>query len=123
MIDISKYVQENRKEAYELISKNGGRVEFVEGIIRNDPDDHTRDDWSGSPFQENIPWVVTANDNGLVDTAVLAARCNGDKKEYHVELLCYDSDCEECVGWLSFGDCVGNTDNEVYMFIGGFIKS
>ena len=70
MKQIFNIVNENRKEAIDLVKKNGGRIDFVEGIIRNNPDDPDEDSWDGYIAEEEVPWVIMGLDS-IVDTAVL----------------------------------------------------
>ncbi len=115
MQDISKVINENRQEAYDLIKRAGGRIDFVSDIIKNDPDDDSQDDWIGNPNEYSLPWVVTGYDEGLIDTAVLAVKC--EEKEGQIEFLAFDVEADECYGWVSYAECCSNTENEVYMFI------
>ena len=39
MLDIAQIIKKNREEAYELIKSVGGRIDFVEGIIKGSTDD------------------------------------------------------------------------------------
>ena len=120
MQDISKVINENRQEAYDLIKQAGGRIDFVTDIIKNDPDDDSQDDWKGNPNEHSLPWVVTGYDEGLIDTAVVAVKCG--KKEGQIEFLAFDVESYECYGWVSYAECCSNTENEVYMFIDEFVN-
>ena len=119
MKSIAKLVNENRNEAYELIKQAGGRIDFVDDIIKGSTDD-SEDDWNGNPSEYCLPWVVTGYDEGLIDTAVLAVKLG--EKEGHIEFLAYDAEEWECYGWISYAECCSNTDNEVYMFIEEWIR-
>lgn len=119
MKSIAKLVNENRNEAYELIKQAGGRIDFVDDIIKGSTDD-SEDDWNGNPSEHSLPWVVTGYDEGLIDTAVLAVKLG--EKEGQIEFLAYDVEEWECYGWISYAECCSNTDNEVYMFIEEWIR-
>ena len=118
MKQIFNIVNENRKEAIDLVKKNGGRIDFVEGIIRNNPDDPVEDSWDGYIAEEEVPWVIMGLDS-IVDTAVLAVRLDGEKLLF----LCYDVESGWVYGWYSCATCCGHTDNEVYLFIEEFLKN
>ena len=119
MKSIAKLVNENRNEAYELIKQAGGRIDFVDDIIKGSTDD-SEDDWNGCPSEYDLPWVVTGYDEGLIDTVVLAVKLG--EEEGDIEFLAYDADEWQCNGWISYSDCCSNTDNEVYMFIEEWIR-
>lgn len=119
MKSIVALVNENRNEAYELIKQAGGRIDFVDDIIKGSTDD-SKDDWNGCPSEYDLPWVVTGYDEGLIDTVVLAVKLG--EEEGHIEFLAYDADEWKCNGWISYADCCSNTDNEVYMFIEEWIR-
>jgi len=123
MQDITKVINENRNEAYDLIKGLGGRIDFVEDIIKGTTDD-SEDDWQGDPNEHSLPWVVVGYDEGLIDTAVLAVKC-GERNELpngDIEFLAFDVEAGECYGWISYATCCSNTENEVYMFIEEWIN-
>ena len=121
MIDIATLVRQNREEAYELIKKAGSRIDFVESIIKNDPDDDSQDDWNGDPNDASLPWVILAFDEELVDTAVLAVKCGEEKG--CIEFLGYDVAEWTCLGWSSYAECCNNTDNDIYIFVDEWLKN
>lgn len=118
MKQIFQIVNQNREEAIELVKKNGGCIDFVENIIRNNPDDPDEDDWDGDIAEEEVPWVITGLAT-VIDTAVLAVRLEGDCLLF----LCYDVDENLVYGWQTYATCCGHTDNEVYLFIERFLKN
>ena len=116
MHDITKLIQENRKEAYEIIKAHGGKIEFVEDIIHNDPEDDYQDDWNGCIVAQNVPWCILEGCDHLMDVAVLAVKCS--EREGQVDFLIYDNELDEVFGWESDATCCNNTENYVYEFIG-----
>ena len=118
MKQIFQIVNQNREEAIDLVKKNGGRIDFVEDIIRNNPDNPDEDDWDGYIAEEDVPWVLMALDC-IVDTAVLAVRLDNNRLMF----LCYDVEKQEVYGWYSRTTCCAHTDNEVYLFIDKFLKN
>lgn len=115
MHDITKLIQENRKEAYDIIKARGGKIEFVENIIHNNPENDEEDDWDGTIGEENVPWVVLGFDT-IFDTAVLAVKCS--EREPNIEILAFDAENNSCIGWCDDATCCGNTENSIYEFIG-----
>ena len=110
MKDITPIIEENCKEAIEIVKKNGGRIDFVEGIVD--------DNWDDNPNMYNVPWVVVGYDEGIIDTAVLAVRNNG----VCLEFLAFDNVACECYGWIYSAECCSNSENEVYMFLEKYNK-
>lgn len=116
MHNISKLVLENKQEAYDIVKANGGKIEFVDDIIHNNPDDDEEDDWDGDPCEQNIPWAVGNGCDMLIDAAILAVRCG--EKENELDFLVYDNENYNVMGWLSCSDFAYTTENAVYEHIG-----
>ena len=116
MKNIREIVNENRKEAYELVKARGGRIDFVEGIVKGSTDD-SEDDWLGDPYDEDIPFVILSADTlgsfAYIDTAVLAVKVCEDKED--IMFLGYDCADGCCSGWHTIGECAYETDNEIYL--------
>lgn len=119
MLDIAQIIKKNREEAYELIKSVGGRIDFVEDIIKGSTDD-SEDDWNGDPNNVSLPWVILAFDEELVDTAVLAVKCG--ENEGDIVFLGYDVAEWTCSGWSSYAECCSNTDNDIYLFVDEWLK-
>lgn len=109
MINIIKFIIENRKEARKIVEKKGGRINFVE--LEND------EEWDGNPMEEVVPWVVVGYDEGFIDTAVLAVRVSNDDPD-GIEFLAYDNVASCIYGWVGSCECCIYSDNAVYEFLG-----
>ena len=107
MHNIWKFINENKKEAYELLKNNGGRIDFI-----NDPEREDID--SDEVFKnENLPWVGLPNGNGVADYAVLAAECDGDG----FSILVYNTEENCSEGWQTDAECIYGSENYVYTAI------
>lgn len=109
MVNISNFIKQNRFEAIEILKAHNGRINFVE-----DGDALDNGEWCGNPYDIAVPWVITAP-AGLADIAVLAVRLN-EKDE--IEFYGLDVEVIEASDWFSWADCVANTENEIYEYLG-----
>ena len=108
MHNISKLISENRKEAYELLKNNGGRIDFID----NPEGDNINND---AVFEANLPWVgMDDGGDSIADFAVLAAECNGEC----ISILTYSTECEDVEGWRMDAECIYGSENCVYEEIG-----
>ena len=119
MLDIVQIIKKNREEAYELIKSVGGRIDFVENIIKGSTDD-SEDDWHGDLNKVNVPFVILSFNDELADTAVLSVKCG--ENEGDIVFLGYDVDEWTCSGWSSYAECCSNTDNDIYLFVDEWLK-
>lgn len=115
MINIAKAVAENRKEAFDIIKANGGRIEFASNIIHGSTDDD--DDWDGDNDElDELPAVVVSGSDCIVDAVVLAVKC-GDEDNKVVDFLAFDIEADYVIGWLNYGDAVCSCDDNIYQHI------
>ena len=114
MIHIEEFIEKNKQEAIEILKAHNGRIDFVE-----DGDALDTGEWCGNPNEVEVPWVIYAPGE-LADLAVLSVRLN-EKGE--MEFYGLDVDVIEASDWFYVTDCVSNTENEIYEFLGdGYSK-
>ena len=87
MKKISVVLEENKREAIEIVKAQGGRIDFVEDIIHNNPDNYEEDEFLGSIGDFHCPIV-------LVDTC-----------DYHFEpcavlSVIYDDEKDCLMAWV-----------------------
>lgn len=121
MKNLSDVVRENKAEAIEIVKACDGRIDFVENIVRNNPDDIEQDDWLGDPCDMNIPRVIGI-EYCMEEYAILSVVCaKDDYGEDILKFLAY-SFVQACViGWVSDFECSYHTENEVFMHIGNLV--
>ena len=80
MKNLSLIVEENKREAIDLLKQHGGRIDFVEGIIHNNPDNYEEDDFLGSIGDFPCPIVlVDGCDYNVEPCAVLSVIYDNEK--------------------------------------------
>lgn len=106
---ITDIVLENKKEAYDLLKKAGGRIDFAVGL-----DEYENfDDVGDSPS-------VILDGESIVDGLALAVRVGVEPNT--IDFLAYDLDLEDNIGWLMTDRCLSNSENEIYLAIEGWCK-
>ena len=87
MKNLSLIVEENKREAIDLLRQHGGRIDFVEGIIHNNPDIYEEDDFLGSIGDFHCPIV-------LVET------CDYNVEPCVVLSVIYDNEKDCLIAWV-----------------------
>ena len=114
MVDLYEGLRKNREEAYNIVKAHGGRIDFVDDIIKGETDDD--DDWDGDANEHSLPWTILSGDELLCDIAVLAVKCS--EKEGELDFLAYEVDGNfDCMGWFNTIECNSLSDNEIYLYI------
>jgi len=117
MKNLSEVVRENRAEAIDIVKGFGGRMEFVDGIIVNNPDNYEEDDFNGDVDDLEIPYVLSSDDY-IEEYAILAVVYDKDATDEDcLMFMAYSFDKGRVIGWIYDFSCSYNTENEVYMHI------
>ena len=109
MKSIGKIVKENKEEAYELLKKAGGHIDFAEGL----DEDGAFDDCGDCP-----PVIFGMEE--LIDGIALAVRIGEEPNS--IEFWGYDCGLLDNVDWMDTDDCLQYTENEIYLAIEGWCK-
>ena len=81
MKNLSLIVEENKREAIDLLKQHGGRIDFVEDIIHNNPDDYEEDDFLGSIGDFNCPIVYADGCDDNVEPCMVLSVIYDNKKD------------------------------------------
>ena len=81
MKNLSLIVEENKREAIDLLKQHGGRIDFVEDIIHNNPDDYEEDDFLGSIGDFSCPIVLVDGCDCNVEPCVVLSVIYDDEKD------------------------------------------
>lgn len=115
MEKIKQIIQKNKAEALNIISKHGGRIDFIE----IDKNEHHGNEYPASVkefYTKPTPYVITTAFEGEIQQAnVLAVRASESNKE-EIEFLCFADDGE--TDWVQASKCLGFSEQEVYEYIG-----
>lgn len=104
-------LKENKQEAFELLKKVGGRIDFAGNF--NEEDGSFNDNSIG-----DCPAIIFG-DVRLVDGIALAVKLGEEPNTIEF----YGYDCEDdAVGWMDTESCIQNTENEIYLAIDGWCE-
>ena len=84
MKNLSLILEENKREAIDLLKQHGGRIDFVEDIIKNNPDNYEEDDFLGDISDFDCPIVLAEGCEDVEECAVLSAVYNEDNDSIDV---------------------------------------
>lgn len=116
MINIYSALNENKKEAINLVKKFGTneRIDFAPIVKGKFGNDVLEDD---SIFEEKeFPYVVVPFDDGLMDLAVISVKVTDGEKP-SISFLLYDNIAGETLGWCDSCECISFIDNNVYTYL------
>lgn len=116
MKNLSLIVEENKREAIDLLKQHGGRIDFVEGIIHNNPDDYEEDDFLGDVKDYGCPIVAAEGCEATEDCYVLSAVYNKDNDSIDVWIRDVQTEGEILDFWT---DCsfANYSEDDVYQCI------
>ena len=95
MKSLSVILEENKREAIEIVKAQGGRIDFVGGIVHNNPDDYEEDGFDGNLGYCNCPRVIVGGCDCIDECAVLSVLFDEDKGRLMAWV--YDIDTEGAI--------------------------
>lgn len=113
MKKINDIVLSNMRDAIDIIAMRGGKINFVDSILRESGKD-VHEYWYCSDTDVlGTPKVVLGGDR-LTECAVLSVKLVGKNQ---IKFLLYDANLAECIGWRGRKDLAFNSDNSVYEYL------
>ena len=116
MHNLSVFVEENKKEAIEIVKAHNGRIDFVKDIIHNNPDDYEEDDFLGDIGDYQCPIVIMGGDNCLDDCAVLSVVYDESKNNLMAWVMDTNTSGEIINGWY-YCSFDSYSEDDVYQHI------
>jgi len=115
MFTLDFVTENNKKEAIEILHKNGGRINFA-SALDNGIDDFEFNN-SNIDVNDDLPAVLLDCGCGPFDAYVLAARVIDDT----IDILTYDPE-ENYIEWVETAACCSYSENDVYLTIDNYDK-
>jgi hypothetical protein len=118
MKSLSVILEENKREAIEIVKAQGGRIDFVEGkyIHSNNPFDYEEDDFVGNLGDFNCPRVIVGGCDSMYECAVLSVVYDEDKGQLMAWVIDVETEGEILYDWY---ECSfeSYSDDDVYQQI------
>jgi len=115
MFTLDFVTENNKKEAIEILRKNGGRINFASALDNGAHEDEF--DNSDIDVNDDLPCVILDCGNGPFDAYVLAVEVTND----NVDILIYDPE-ENHTEWVDTSACCSYSENDVYLTIDTYNK-
>ena len=116
MHNLSVFVEENKKEAIEIVKAHNGRFDFIKDIIHNNPDDYEEDDFLGDIDNYDCPIVIMGGDNCLDECKVLSVVYDESKNNLMAWVMDTDTSGEIINGWY-YCSFDSYSEDDVYQHI------
>ena len=106
-------IENNKKEAIEILMNHKGRINFASGLDKGIHDNTFKN--SDIDVNDDLPTVILDCGNGPFDNHVLAAEVVND----NIEILVLDPE-ENRTEWIEVSICCSYSENDVYLTIENF---